>query len=43
MLEDRRIVRLLCLLALLALIGVGECSASGPVDTAYSAVGAQVK
>ncbi len=34
------------LLALLALIGVGGCSASGPepsFETAYSAVGAQVK
>jgi hypothetical protein len=39
--------RTLCrLLALLALIGVGGCSASGPeppFETAYSAVGAQVK
>jgi hypothetical protein len=33
-------------LALLALIGVGGCSASGPeasFETAYSAIGAQVK
>jgi hypothetical protein len=33
-------------LAVLALIGVGGCSASGPepaFDTAYSAIGAQVK
>ena len=38
--------RLLCFLALLALIGVGGCSASGPepsFETAYSAIGAQVK
>ena len=39
--------RLICgLLALLALVGVGGCSASGPepsFETAYSAVGAQVK
>jgi hypothetical protein len=37
---------LLCFLALLALIGVGGCSASGPepsFETAYSAIGAQVK
>ena len=35
--------RLLCFLALLALIGVGGCSASGPepsFETAYSAIGA---
>jgi hypothetical protein len=34
--------RLLCFLALLALIGVGGCSASGPepsFETAYSAIG----
>jgi hypothetical protein len=34
------------LLALLALVGVGGCSASGPeptFETAYSAIGAQVK
>jgi hypothetical protein len=39
--------RTLCrLLAMLALIGVGGCSASGPeppFETAYSAIGAQVK
>jgi hypothetical protein len=38
--------RLLCFLALLALMGVGGCSASGPepwFETAYSAIGAQVK
>ena len=46
MADDRRIVRLLRLLALLALVGVGGCSASGPdpaFQTAYSAIGAQVK
>jgi hypothetical protein len=34
------------LLALLALIGLGGCSASGPeppLETAYSAIGASVK
>jgi hypothetical protein len=39
--------RAICvLLAMLALIGLGGCSASGPepsFETAYSAVGAQVK
>jgi hypothetical protein len=43
---DRRIMRLTGFLALLVLIGVGGCSASGPdpaFETAYSAVGAQVK
>jgi hypothetical protein len=39
--------RLLCFLVILrALIGVGGCSASGPepsFETAYSAIGAQVK
>jgi len=39
--------RAICvLLALLALIGVGGCSASGPeppLETAYSAIGTQVK
>jgi hypothetical protein len=33
-------------LAVLALVGIGGCSASGPepaFETAYSAVGAQVK
>jgi hypothetical protein len=39
--------RTLCrLLALLLVVGVSGCSASGPeptLDTAYSAVGAQVK
>jgi hypothetical protein len=38
--------RTLCrLLGLLALLGVGGCSASGPAtfETAYSAIGAQVK
>jgi len=42
---DRR--RMICrFLALLALAGVGGCSASGPeppLETAYSAIGAQVK
>jgi hypothetical protein len=43
---DRRIMRLTGFLALLALIGLGGCSASGPepsFQTAYSAVGAQLK
>jgi hypothetical protein len=39
--------RTICrLLALLALVGVGGCSASGPefsFETAYSAIGAQVR
>jgi hypothetical protein len=39
--------RTLCrLLAMLALIGLGGCAASGPqppFETAYSAIGAQVK
>jgi hypothetical protein len=38
--------RLLCFLALLALIGVGVRSASGPepsFETAYSTIGASVK
>ena len=38
--------RLLCFLALLALVGGGGCSTSGPeppFETAYSAVGSQVK
>jgi hypothetical protein len=43
---DRRIIRLTGFLALLALVCVGGCSASGrerAYQTAYSAVGAQVK
>jgi len=43
---DRRIMRLTGFLALLALVCVGGCSASGPeppFETAYSAIGAQVK
>jgi hypothetical protein len=35
-----------CLFAMLALIDVGGCSSSGPqpaLETAYSAIGAQVK
>jgi hypothetical protein len=46
MAEDRRIVRSLCLLALIAFVGVSGCSASGPApapETSYSASGAQVK
>jgi hypothetical protein len=42
----RRIMRLTGFLAMLALIGVGGCSASGPelpFEIAYSAIGAQVK
>jgi hypothetical protein len=38
--------RVCCFVALLALVCVGGCSASGPQpspETAYSAVGAQVK
>jgi hypothetical protein len=41
-----RIMRLTGFLALLALIGLGGCSASRPAppfETAYSAVGAEVK
>jgi hypothetical protein len=46
MADDRRLVRLLWLLALIGLIGVGGCCPSGPepaFQTAYSAVGAQIK
>jgi hypothetical protein len=46
MADNRRIMRLTGFLAVLALIGVGGCSASGPeppFETAYSAVGAQIK
>jgi hypothetical protein len=42
----RRIMRLTGFLALLALIGLGGCSASGrdpALETAYSAIGAQLK
>ena len=42
----RRTMRLTGFLALLALIGLGGCSASGPdpaLETAYSAIGAQLK
>jgi hypothetical protein len=45
MAEDRRMVWWLCLLALLALIGVSGCPAPGPeppLETAYSGVGSQV-
>jgi hypothetical protein len=41
---DNRII--ICLFALLAVFGVGGCSASGPdpaFQTIYSAIGAQVK
>ena len=44
--ENRRIFHLICLFALLALVGLGGCSASGAAptfQTAYSAIGAQVK
>ena len=43
---DRRIMRLTGFLALLAIVCVAGCSASRPetaLETAYSAVGAQVK
>jgi hypothetical protein len=43
---DRRMMRLTGFLAALVLIGAGGCSASGPdpaFETAYSAVGVQVK
>lgn len=47
MAEDwARTRRVMCFLALLSLVGVGGCSASGPeptFETAYSAIGAQVK
>jgi hypothetical protein len=46
MADDLRIIRLIRLLARLAFVGVGGCCASGPelaFQTAYSAVGAQIK
>jgi hypothetical protein len=43
--DDRRNVRLKCLFALLALLGVVGCSAAPEpaFETTYSAIGAQVK
>jgi hypothetical protein len=40
------VAKVSCFLALLAVVGVGGCSVSGPepaFETAYSAMGAQVK
>jgi hypothetical protein len=46
MADYRQIIRLIRFLALLGLIGVGGCSARGPepaFQTAYSAIGTQLK